>query len=481
MMPPPLPPELFATLPPAVQAYIRCLKAIVVQQARRTAQLEAQVGTLTARVAELEAKLNQNSSNTHRPPSSDGPHVKPAPPKKPSGKDRGGQSGHPKHDRVLLPADETRDRKPIRCRRCCTPLAGEDANPIIDQVIDLPEKLRHVIHYRRHRLCCPQCQAITAADPVPDAASGFGPKLTAATAYLSGVGRLGKRTIRTLFAEIFQIPMATGSVCKLEAKVSVGLKALCDEALEYTRGKDANVDETGWKEGKTKAWLWAAVTRLVTVFLIRPNRNRVAFDDLVGPTPGILTTDRFPVYTHLAAGRRQVCWAHLRRDFQAMVDRDNAGSPVGADLLVHADTLFEHWQKVRDGTRTRRWFERKHAGQLRGDVRLLLKRGTGCGCAKTARTCRDVLAAEASLWTFASAAGVEPTNNAAERALRHAVCWRKTSYGTDGERGSRFVERILTVVASCRAQGRGVLEFLTRAVDPLRGHADKLTLLPAAA
>jgi transposase len=480
-MPPPLPPEVLATLPPAIQAYIRCLEAIVVQQAQRTAQLEAQVVTLTARVAELEAKLKQDSSNSHRPPSSDGPHVKPAPPRKSKGKRRGGQAGHPKHDRVLLPADETHDCKPERCRRCCTKLVGDDPDPVIDQVLELPEKLRHVIHYRRHRLCCPRCRAVTTAELVPGAKGGFGPRLTAATAYLSGVGRLGKRTIRLLYADLFGIPMATGSVCKLEARVGKALKPVCEEALAYAEGKDANVDETGWKEGAKRAWLWVAVTQWVTVFLIRAKRNRASFDDLVGPKPGILTTDRFPVYTHLKPDKRQVCWAHLRRDFQAMLDRNNAGSRIGADLMALSDTLFEHWQKVRDGTRQRRWFERECAEELRRNVRLLLERGTRCGCAKTAAVCRDIQAVEASLWTFVASKGVEPTNNAAERALRHAVCWRKTSYGTDSERGSRFVERILTVVASCRSQGRSVLEFLTCAVDPRRAGAQKLTLLPAAA
>ena len=149
--------------------------------------------------------------------------------------------------------------------------------------------------------------------------------------------------------------------------------------------------------------------------------------------------------------------------------------------MVVADTLFEHWQKVRDGTRTRRWFEREHVDTLRSEMRRHLRRGTRCGCAKTEAVCRDLLACQTSLWTFASATGVEPTNNAAERAVRHAVCWRKTSYGTDGETGSRFVERILTVVASCRSQCRGVLEFLTRAVDPERDSSQKLTLLPAVA
>jgi transposase len=410
------------------------------------------------------AALTKNSSNSSKPPSSDGPQVKPAPPKTPTGKRRGGQPGHHKHERVILPPDHVFEHKPARCRRCAARLTGDDPHPIVDQVLDLPEKLRHVTHHRRHTLECRCCGTHTTAAVAPEAASGFGPKLTATVAYLSGVGRLSKRTIRTLFDDLCGLPVSLGAVSKLEQTVSRALAPIHAAAHQSAQGKDANVDETGWKQGKAKAWLWVAVTSLLTVFLIRPNRNRVAFNDLAGPTPGVLTTDRFPVYTHLTGRRRQVCWAHLRRDFQAMIDRRNAGSAIGEDLLWHADILFEHWQKVRDGTRSRRWFRRTHAGWLRVEVRLLLERGVGCGCAKTAGVCREMLAVEASLWTFAGREGMEPTNNAAERAVRHAVCWRKTSYGTDSERGSRFVERMLTVVASCRQQGRSVLDFLVQAV-----------------
>ena len=452
--PPSIPADLWDQIPTALRPGIA---AVVVG-------LEAQVAALTARVAELEARLNQDSSNSSKPPSSDGPHVKPAPPRSPSGKRRGGQPGHPKHDRLILPPDVVIDHKPTRCRACHAALAGDDPDPVIDQVIELPTQLRHVTHHRRHTLTCACCHARTDA-PAPPVRGGFGPRLCAVTGYLSGVGRLGKRAIRTLFADVFDIPVSLGAVSKHEATVSRALDPIHTEAHAHAKGRDANVDETGWTQGNDKAWLWVAVTNLLTVFLIRPNRNRAAFDDLVGPTPGVLTTDRFPVYTHLGDDRRQVCWAHLRRDFQAMIDRADGGSVIGEELLAHADILCDHWQKVRDGTRTRRWFERTHAGWLRAEVRALLDRGTGCACARTATVCRELLGVESSLWTFAGRGGVEPTNNAAERAVRHAVCWRKTSYGTDSERGSRFVERILTVVATCRQQGRGVLDFLVQALD----------------
>jgi transposase len=473
-MPPPLPEEIFASLPVAAQLHIRQLEAFA-------AQLSAQVTVLTSRVTQLEARLGQDSSNSSRPPSSDGPQVKRGVPREPSLRPRGGQEGHRKHERVILPPDETIDHKPSRCEECDTPLVGDDPEPIIDQVIDLPVKMRHVIHHRRHTLTCPHCRALTTAVVVPEAAHGFGRRLQAATAYFSSVGRLSKRSTRQLFADIHGIPIALGSVSKLEARTGLALRSIHDEALDHTRGLDANVDETGWKQGPKKAWLWVAVTSLVTAFLIRRHRDRGAFDDLVGPSPGVLTTDRYAVYAHLTAEARQICWAHLRRDFQAMIDRRDRGSAIGEELLMYADILADQWPKVRDGTRTRGWFRQEILPWLREEVHQLLGAGSRCGSAKTVGVCGELLSIESSLWTFASRSGVEPTNNAAERAVRHAVCWRKTSYGTDGERGSRFVERMLTVVASCRSQGRDVMEFLTQSITAHQSHSEKPSLLPEGA
>ena len=246
-----------------------------------------------------------------------------------------------------------------------------------------------------------------------------------------------------------------------------------------TRVRPANVDETGWKQGRSRAWLWAAVTAAVTAFVVRLTRGRAAFDDLIAPAPPVLTTDRYGVYTHLPADRRQVCWAHLRRDFQAIIDRANAGATVGDDLLLHADILLRQWKRVRDGTLTRAGFRSRYAPWLRVEVRFLLEHGAASACPKTAGTCREVLTVEASLWTFAAVPGVEPTNNAAERSLRHAVCWRKTSYGTDSEAGSRFAERMLTAMASCRQQGRDVLGFLMEAVQAARTGTASPSLVPA--
>jgi transposase len=153
----------------------------------------------------------------------------------------------------------------------------------------------------------------------------------------------------------------------------------------------------------------------------------------------------------------------LIRDFRAMVDRGRAGATIGADLLLHADVLFSKWYRVRDGTRKRPWLIRE-VEWIRDAVVDLLRRGGVCACAKTAAVCREMLAVEEAMWTFASVEGVEPTNNAAERAVRPVVLWRKRSFGTWSEDGCRYVERLLTVTHTLRLQGRRVLDSLRDAL-----------------
>jgi transposase len=462
--PPSIPADLWDAIPPTLRAAIAAV-----------------VGGLEARIADLEARLNQTSANSSLPPSADPPHAKPAPPRTPSGKRRGGQTGHPKAARPILPPDVVVPLKPARCRRCSHRLTGDDAAPLAHQVHEIPEVRPHVTEYRRHRLACPGCGAVTCAPLPTGAAGGYGPRVQAVCALLAGGHRLGKRAVSQAMGDLFGLPISPAAVCDLQARTAAALGPAHAGVVAYTRTRPANVDETGWKQGRDKAWLWAAITAAATAFLIRPTRGRSAFDELVGPYPPVLTTDRYGVYTHLPGAKRQVCWAHLRRDFQAMIDRKNAGSGVGEDLLIHADILFRQWGRVRDGTLTRRGFRTHYLGWLRTEVQSLLERGAASACPKTAGTCREILGVEASLWTFARVEGVEPTNNAAERAVRHAVCWRKTSYGTDSEAGSRFVERILTVVASCRQQGRNILKFLVDAVHAARTGVTPPSLVPAEA
>lgn len=449
---PTLPPELLADLPPAVLAYIRWL--------------EARVAQLDARVAELEAKVNQNSTNSSKPPSADPPGVKRAPPKAKSGKKTGGQPGHPKHERALVERpDHVRDCKPAACRRCARPLMGDDPEPLRHQVTELPPVAPVVTEYRRHRLTCPGCGLTTCGELPAGVGGQDGPRLRAACALLTGAYRLSKARATRLLSDLFRIAVCPAQVCATEAAVGEQLQPAVEGLLTAAREHPANVDETGMGQGR---WLWVMVTAVATVFRIAGGRTKAAFLDLVGPTyRGVVTSDRYRTYDHLPDDRHQLCWSHLRRDFQAMIDRRNEGSAIGKDLLALSDELFALWQRVRDGTLTERRFGGKmHAEKgFRPRFRAALGRGTGCGCAFTEATCQELLDREVSLFVFAFHPGVEPTNNAAERAVRHGVLWRKQSFGPKSAAGAAYLANIWSVVETCRQQGRNVWAYLTACVE----------------
>jgi transposase len=434
---------------------------------------EARVGIgaviegLEKRIAELESRLNQNSSNSSKPPSSDPIGVKRKPPIPPSKKRRGGQKGHPRRIRALVPPERVAsvtDCKPTECRRCGHSLSGEDAEPRRHQVAELPPIEPEVHEYRLHRLCCPHCNTVTSgALPEGVPSTAFGPRLHAALSVLTGAYRLSKRQVAQLCSDLLGLTISIGMIAKLERITAEVLEHPVAELAEQVKSAEAaNIDETGWRENGCKAWLWVVVTSLGVVFRIVRSRAGAVAADMLGEEPKpIVISDRFPGYEWIKLKSRQICWAHLRRDFQAMIDRDGDGAEAGRQLLWQSNKLFESWHKVRDGTIQRSTFLQT-VGWLRPMVRSSLERGSRCACAKTAATCSELLRLWDCLWTFTRVDGVEPTNNAAERALRHAVIWRRISGGTDSEGGSRFVERMLSVVATCRQQKRNVLEYLTR-------------------
>jgi transposase len=380
----------------------------------------------------------------------------------------------------LVPPEEINQSIPVKpsaCRKCGQALHGEDPQPRKHQVAEIPPVRAEVTEYRLHRLTCTECGSRTSASlPAGVPTGAFGPRLQAVLAILAGGYRLGKRPIRQLAHDLFGLSISTGMVAKLERSTAEALQQPVAELEEYVRTQHANADETSWREAGQKAWLWVLVTPLVTVFHVAATRcGKVAGQLLGSAYRQVVTSDRWKAYNRFR--RRQLCWSHLRRDFQAMIDRRNSGTAIGKQLLDLSDRMFAWWHRVRDGTLNRSSFQVYISG-LRAEVREALSQGAACGCPKTAATCRDLTANEPKLWAFVWREGVEPTNNAVERALRHAVLWRKGSGGTDSRRGSRFVERILSVRETCRQQGRGLLEYLVACcVASLEGRAAP-SLLP---
>jgi transposase len=225
---------------------------------------------------------------------------------------------------------------------------------------------------------------------------------------------MSKRMVANFCTEVLGVSMALGEVCQVEQTVAAALGPPVQEARAHVQAQDANVDETSWRQQQHRAWLWVAVTRWVSVFLIRPSRGAKVLRELVGASYGaVLTSDRAKAYNAQPLRQRQLCWAHLRRDFQAMIDRGGAGAAVGQRLLEHAEVLFGWWHWVRDGTWAWSTFQ-GYLRWLRRSFREELRAGARCACPKTATTCQELLKVEVALWTFVRVPGLEPTNNAAE-------------------------------------------------------------------
>jgi transposase len=445
----------------------------------RIARLESEMGELRAQLDELKARLGLNASNSSIPPSANPPQAPPPVVKKPTGRKPGGQPGHQPHLRLRLPADRLTEPTvhywPKRCRACELPLpkchAPGDPEPRWHQVVELPEFPVEVTEHLAHGSTCACGEVTWAQIPAAILHRVCGPRLTATFSFLSGVMHASKRRIEEFAETVLQAPIALGTISNLEQEMSAALEAAHAEAQKAVQEAEAkNVDETGWKQAGVKRWLWGAATALVACFVIAPSRGMAGLTALLGETiKGIVSSDRWSVYGRLKLGLRQLCWAHLKRDFQKLVDRGGVGKPYGEKGLAVVQKLFHEWHLFRGGGSRSKMQGVMEV--LRFDMRSWLKEGALCSDARAAAFCENLLDLEPAMWKFArnSDKGVEPTNNHIERQLRPGVLWRKNAFGCHSAGGCRFVERILTVVQTLRLQKRPVMQFLTDSLSAHRG------------
>jgi transposase len=444
--------------------------------------VEAALVVLENRVRELEACLGQNSQNSSRPPSSDPPGVKRRK-KKPTGRKRGGQPGHRGHHRKRVEGervDEVVAHWPGACRRCGQSLGGgvEVKRRWRHQVVELPPLRAWVTDHQRVCVRCSGCGALTRAGlPAEVGGRSFGPRLGALAVLLTGRYRLSRRETGEVLGEMLDVPAPSlGSTQALVEEVS---EALAMSYAEVRRAVQASpsacVDETGWKLKGRFHWLWTAVTEHATLFHLGPSRGSGELVRMLEEGyAGIVTSDRWSAYRICA--RRQLCWAHLKRNLEALGLRGPEGEHFARRGLALCARVFKTMQPVREGSVLPEeipW--RMQTCQRR--LQRLLRRGEGCEERRVAGFSRQLLGLWPFLWSFLEHP-IEPTNNAAERALRKAVLWRKGCFGSQSEDGLRFVERILTVSASCQQHSRSILDFLSDSLTAHRAHRAPPTLLP---
>lgn len=465
----PLPLEVWEATPPEARALILML-------------LE-QVQALRKRIEGLEEQSRANSRNSSKPPSADPPGSL-RNRREPTGKPRGGQKGHKGEHRVLVPTEETTHvvkHYPGNCSKCGCGLCPLDVTgeeePVRHQVWELPPVQVEVTEHQRYRARCPDCGHVSLADlPVGVPLGAFGPRLTAMAGLLVGQYRLSRRQCESLIRDAFGVAISLGGIKAVENLLSQSLVAPVEEVHSaIQQAPVVNADDTGWKEGNKKAVLWNANTPDLAIFRITKKKDHESARGLLGEDfDGILGVDRATTYSFQDIKKLATCWAHLDRHFQRMEDRGGESEAIGKWGKAEVDRFFTVWHKFKDGKISRPELQSEIV-PIRARMARLLLRGSQCGKAgtdktlhaKTAKTCANVLKVFPALWTCVYYEGVEPTNNSSERALRHPVQWRRNSFGTQSAAGSRFVERILSTVETCRRQGRNALEFLTKSVTAL--------------
>ena len=455
---------------------------------QRVKELEAQVATLLELVAVLQAenrelrlRLSQNSQNSSKPPSSDLAKPKRKPPVASSGRKAGGQPGHEGKARELVPperVDEVVDRDPETCANCGTPL--QDAprlDAMIRQVVETPEFEAFVKQVQLWRKRCPKCGGFTRGHMPPGSPKGvFGPRIQARVALLSGRYRLTRREVRAITKDLFNIEISLGSVQACCEGASQALEPAFDGLHAQLKAAPAvHADETGFGRcGASRMWLWVGATKDLEVFRLLPGRSGVQVKDLLGADfSGKLHHDRWKPYEQLEKAIHQICWSHLRRDFQAMLETLGETGVQGAMLKLASDAAFHHWHAFEAGEIGRAELIRRMK-PIRKEMTQRLTRirdGAPDDFTKKARgSARDILRLRRALWAYVDHEGLAPTNNDAERAIRKAVLWRKGSFGAGSDAGCRFVERMLTITGTARRRGLDVLEWLTMAIQAeLRG------------
>jgi transposase len=449
----------------------RC--AIYLRQVERLqAEVEA-LKPLQAEVVQLRECLGLNSRNSSRPPSSDPPRQRRKRKHESSGRQVGGQPGHSGHHRPLQPeseVDQIIDLRPECCRQCGGLLLGDDPAPARRQVSEIPRCLPQIAEYRRHTLTCVTCGFLNRAEWPEEMPKGsFGPRAQALVAFLTGRIGASQRDVVEVLQTVYGLKISLGSIPAIQKQVSAAIEPAVQAAQDYIQRQSVNyVDETTWPESGAQHWLWVNAAEKATIFKLLAGRGQSEARQVIGSDyAGIAASDRFGAYNWLGNHRRQVCWAHLKRDFQCFVERGGESAKIGERLLGQVAEMFGLWHRLREGQVSRPEFV-KAMKLVQGRVGALLREGAASDHDKTQRTCRNLLALETALWSFVEMDGVEPTNNGAERPLRRAVLWRRKSLGTKSRSGSQFVERILSVVTTLRQQRREVLEFLSAACAPTR-------------
>jgi transposase len=464
------------------------------RQAEQIAEQKQQIADAEKQIAELERQLalrRQNSTNSSKPPSSDGLAGEPRERgrRKKSRRKAGGQPGHRGTHRPLVPVAEVDEIRPIlpdQCQHCGHALPTQieqvqtTGEPQRHQVTELPPIQAHTIEYQCHRVVCPECGKGTRAAVPAEATGHFGPQLTALVAYLTVVCRMPRRVVEALLGQVLGIDISLGSTQKCWEEASQAVAAPCQELEKTLKDEPVlNVDETGWRTNGAKRFLWAFVAARYVVYTVAATRGSEVLIRLLGAVfQGILCSDRFSAYLKYHSGKAQFCWAHLKRNLLGIVEftKSSAVERFCRDALAQHARLFRLWHKFRSGQIDRNQLLLRSI-PIQRRIFTLAEGHLDSSHREVRNLATALFEHNHRLFTFLEHEGVEPTNNSAERALRTGVQWRKICFGNRSASGELATSRLLTVAETCDLQRLNILAYLSAAIACHRRRQPTASLL----
>ena len=448
-----------------------------------------EIARLSEENANLKARTRKNSRNSSLPPSSDLPSAPKRVKKKRSKRKPGGQPGHEKKSRKLVPTEQVEKVVsffPENCEGCGKDLTENEkhkdpelAQEHRHQQWEIPPIKPTITEFQCHLAECSDCKTISRAT-FPDSVtrSTFGPNLMALVVLLTGAYHMSKRCVASLLKSAFGVAVAVGSISNIEHRVSRALRVPVGVLQGMIQlAKVVYADETTWKERAQRVYIWAAVASFGAVYIVRKSRAASIAMELLGIEEKVVVTDRYKGYHWIPVEWRQICWAHLKRDFEWIMGFPGKAGRIGKNLLACEKELFSLWHLVKEGNLERSSF-RTLVSPIRVRIRNLLRKGVALKLAGVSGMCEDMLRIYPAFYTFVRVEGVEPTNNKVEARQRHPAIWRRVSFGTWSRRGSEYVGHILSAVTTLRLQGREILPYLRDACKAALEGRDAPSLLP---
>lgn len=449
-------------------ATIEGCHALIRQLVEITDLLVIRVEKLEQENKALKELLNNNSSNSSQPPSSDKKKKK----KKSNGPQNkgGGQPGHKGHIRKLLDSTEVDDivmcRLPTHCE--CGGRINLKEEHHRHQVYELPKIKLHVTEYHLEKGRCSCCSA-NHIGVLPEGVTWgiTGPNLTSFMSQMVSKYKLSRRELQEFLKEQYSFTLSLGSVFNKQKLVNKALEKTISELLVHIKESSCvNMDETGHRRDGRAEWLWGIMSPKAAFFSIENSRGKKVIHRLMEGYEHVVISDRYAAYNYFDSNKRQVCWAHLKRDFTKIAEKpDKTLGRIGKHLLICQAKLFESWHSYKQGNLSRNGLALETA-LIRKQIGEYLEQGSYTDPKlKIARFCKNLLESFSALWTFIFIEGVEPTNNHAERCLRPAVIWRKKSFGTRSDYGSQFVARTMSFITTCKLQSKNSFELLKQTMQ----------------